>query len=526
MTAPRDPQGPPETPEEDHEIVLRLGDILERVPQHLHKPGQHDPSIEVRFAVDELAEKMARGRVAVPFKRLADACPGVFKPGEDFPTEPEIALPLQKLLARVGLVARKGEAREPAERPRAEATPARQPAPAQGGGFGRAFSQLFGFGGRQEPPADKARPAARPQPREEKAAQPKAGGGGRCISLGALPIFRLLPGDILRPGEMPGPEARVELPLELIEPQLAAGHVELPLEQFRAAMPEELRGMLNEVPGARIWIPLGEIFQNLPPDHLYYMPLEELAVPGAAKAAAPAEAAAAEEAPAASEPQGGQEPVEVNNAEPEPEPQPEAQVEPERVPEPAAEAGRELEPKAEAQPEPEAQAEPVPQPEPELEAPPAPWMRGFRTPPPVLFPARGTAAAAEEAESPVAPEPPQAPAPTPEAKRTVDFLAAQPGIFAAAAFMERAAFASTDFPRVPDLDALRELMGGFAEQVRRSVQRLGWSGVATFGCGGHYATAVVRARHFIVALHHDRVLPQLAQDALTAAAEELGKMAQ
>ncbi|MGA3172024.1 MAG: hypothetical protein ABSE62_13535, partial [Chthoniobacteraceae bacterium] len=112
---------------------------------------------------------------------------------------------------------------------------------------------------------------------------------------------------------------------------------------------------------------------------------------------------------------------------------------------------------------------------------------------------------------------------TPEAKRTVDFLATQPGVFAAAAFVQGAAFASADFPRKPDLDALRDFMGSFVDHTHESGQRLGWNRVLTIACEQFHATAVVRESHFIVALHHDRVLSSVAHDALIAAADDLSK---
>jgi hypothetical protein len=148
-------------------------------------------------------------------------------------------------------------------------------------------------------------------------------------------------------------------------------------------------------------------------------------------------------------------------------------------------------------------------------------MRGFQVPPPRLF-----SSAAPPTETPAAASPTEPPTPsssTPEAKRTADFLAAQTGIFAAAAFVEGAVFASTDFPRKPDLEALREFMGSFIDHARDSARRLGWNRVVTLPCEQFYLTAVVRDTHFIVALHHDRVLASDTYDALIAAADDLGK---
>jgi hypothetical protein len=150
-------------------------------------------------------------------------------------------------------------------------------------------------------------------------------------------------------------------------------------------------------------------------------------------------------------------------------------------------------------------------------------MRGFQVPPPRLF--FGGAAPAQAASEPALVEPPPPAPATPEAKRTVDFLASQTGIFAAAAFVEGAVFASTDFPRRPDLDALRDFMGAFIHGALESGRRLGWNRVLTIACEQFHLTAVVRDSHFIVALHHDRVLPSPTDEALIAAADDLSKAA-
>jgi hypothetical protein len=150
-------------------------------------------------------------------------------------------------------------------------------------------------------------------------------------------------------------------------------------------------------------------------------------------------------------------------------------------------------------------------------------MRGFQVPPPRLF--SGNATPLEALSEPVPAPSVMPPAPTPEARRSVDFIASQTGVFAAAAFVQGAVFASADFPRKPDLDALRDFMGAFVDHARESGQRLGWNRVLTIACEQFHVTAVVRETHFIVALHHDRVLPPLSHDALIAAADDLSKAA-
>jgi len=679
MTFPSDSEAASGPPEEEQEIVLRLADILPRVPTHLLKPGPHDTALQVRFSVDELAAKISRGRVSVPFKRLSQACPAVFRDSHEFPGEPEIQLPLQKLLEQVGLMAPKppstnGVPRDQVTQARAEAGrileergagssgPASDPtgeaarnrpaaeAPAPNPtGIGKAIStarQIFGRfglgagGGTQSAPEEaQAEPApvataetkpaseapqnaeavstrAEPEPAAQPVSEP-------LISLAVLSIFRLLPGDLLRPGALPPADARLHLPLAAIDSQLAGGHVEIPVQQFVAALPAELRDSINPAPGANVWIPLDEIFQNLPADHLFYIPcLEHVPEPVAATVPEPPQAEASVAAPeqlptdaksdipsepvleqaeapqsvpekpaiaeeagvgevpppiegmgsaSVEDPAAPAEAANLNWPESEVESKPAAQSEPgsnaaeqekpaetaipeASAPEVAAPAAEHAHPPAIEPPPieprpiepppiepPTAQIDPPTvepaQPAPVAVTPPpvipaaaapepatsrAPWMRGFQIPPPKLFGGRGSVA------SPPSVEPAgvvTAPPPAPEAKRSADFLASQPGIFAAAAFVQGAVFASADFPRKPDLDALREFMGAFIENAQASGQRLAWNRLLTIECEQFYVTAVVRETHFVVALHHDRILPSLAHDALIASADELGRAA-
>jgi hypothetical protein len=460
----------------------------------------------------------------------------------------------------------------------------------------------------------------------EQAAPPVPEG---YIPLHALPIFRLLPAQVLRSGTMPPVDARVALPLAAIDPQLAGGHVEIPLEDFMKALPQELREGLNSIPETQVWIPLDEIFQNLPPDHLFYMPplitgespsienvgegkgggplpdaeavepvetVQALAgkpkpEPASDQPVSPA-APSNEAAPtvdeglpqpppadqeivsevAAAPPSAESVPTMSEPVSPDTEAVPETAVPPPSAesalgpsapemvapaPESAPEATASIAPaegvstspapqtsvpsqeeKAEIAPQsapslpPEpnsAESVPVPAAAPLAElpaAPPAsraPWTRGFQVPPPRLF-SGGTFLV--DPVSPAAPvEQVSTPAATPEAKHTADFLASQPGIFASAAFVQGAVFASADFPRKPDLDALRDFMGAFIESARENGRRLGWNRVLTLACEQFHLTAVVRDSHFIVALHHDRVLALGTYEALIAAADDLSKAA-
>ncbi len=64
------------------------------------------------------------------------------------------------------------------------------------------------------------------------------------------------------------PSARITVPFDLIEMQLATGRVELPFPDFHQALPENLKdhfsGAKPEAVAAKVVIPLHEVFLNLP----------------------------------------------------------------------------------------------------------------------------------------------------------------------------------------------------------------------------------------------------------------------
>lgn len=483
------PVAPPDPSGNDEEVVLRLGDLLRRIPeQHLNE-GPHDRMRPIRLSVDALASQISRGAVTIPLASLAAVCPEIFKAPKELPADEEVALPLQRLLDQIGLVANPSPVHNPmpkAQLEQARETAARILAEAEAGkeqagpfAIAKAFSAARSFFGRFGRSTETARPATAPEeaakpevlaaePPSSEPAPPAVEG---FISLRIQPILQLLPREAVEPGFDVPAEARVVLPLALIDSQLASGHVEVPLAELAKALPEELRGALRPAEGVQAWIPLNEIFQGLPETHPFFMPPLE---PG-----------------------------------PECPPQAEAPAPPpEETP-------------------PEKATEPAPPPPPEETAPPAaeegparaPWMRGFIVPPPQLLASGETP---QPAPAPAAEVPP---AKTPEARQTADFLASQPGIFAAAAFVEGAIFASADFPRKPDPETLRDVVGAFVESARESARRLGWNGLLTLACEDFFVTAVIRPSHFVTALHHDRVLSPASHEALLRAAEDLGKPA-
>lgn len=517
MTAPCDPEASPEPGKEGQHIVLRLGDILPRVPDHFLKPGPHDTLAKICFSVDELAEKIARGRVSVPLERLASAYPNVFKETNAFTGEDEIQLPLQKLLEQVGLVAPKshspnGMPKEEIAKARIQASRILQAASAPPVKFPSPSLPIFP--GTIHPDSREASPTTQTVPAGH-------------ISLRVLSIFRLLPADILRPGPLPSHDIRVAFPLASIEPQLASGHVEIPINDFVQALPEGLRQAINPVAEATIWVPLDEVFQNLPPGHPFHMPPPDthpnpVATPIEKSTSADVIHEKKETPPGEIKPAQRSEPSQNLADNPSP------ALAHFDSPLPVKTSTQEIIPVNEPSPErqPTETVPPSAEPSPAAAAPPpsrSPWIHGFRIPAPRLF--SGSVVSAEATSVPAPSEPAPTPVSTPEAKRTADFLAGQPGIFAAAAFVQGAVFASADFPRKPDLEVLREFMGAFIDNARESGQRLGWNGVLSIACGQFHVTTVVRERYFIVALHYDRVLSPSGYDALIAAADDLNTAA-
>jgi predicted regulator of Ras-like GTPase activity (Roadblock/LC7/MglB family) len=75
-----------------------------------------------------------------------------------------------------------------------------------------------------------------------------------------LPAFQLT-GDIAAVSD----DARITLPLALIEPQLASGRVSIAPDVFQPALPEEHRGLFQvDVAKTPVALPLEEVLKNLP----------------------------------------------------------------------------------------------------------------------------------------------------------------------------------------------------------------------------------------------------------------------
>jgi hypothetical protein len=95
--------------------------------------------------------------------------------------------------------------------------------------------------------------------------------GSQSIRIALSPILRDLPFEFNHTDfhNAVGPNFEIELPLELIQPQLANGKVTVPLSVFLETLPETLRNAFGGVDqSTQVPIPLKEIFRHLPGDAL------------------------------------------------------------------------------------------------------------------------------------------------------------------------------------------------------------------------------------------------------------------
>jgi hypothetical protein len=102
-------------------------------------------------------------------------------------------------------------------------------------------------------------------------AKPKAADITQNLRLALLPILRNLPSELGRPTiqSAAASNAEIELPYDLIRPQLANGRVSVPISVFLQATPEAVRNAFGKVDqSAQVPIPLKEIFRHLPSDAL------------------------------------------------------------------------------------------------------------------------------------------------------------------------------------------------------------------------------------------------------------------
>jgi hypothetical protein len=130
-------------------------------------------------------------------------------------------------------------------------------------------------------PAEK-RPAAevgKPDETSPATAERNGSESPRTVRVALAPILKNLPPE-LQPSEPAAlanaPGAAVEIPLELINSQLATGRVTIPFSTLLASLPEEARAHFPQAdPTTEVPIPIKEILQNYPEDLLRPRPDQE-----------------------------------------------------------------------------------------------------------------------------------------------------------------------------------------------------------------------------------------------------------
>ena len=128
--------------------------------------------------------------------------------------------------------------------------------------------------GEERPSSDSAKPEASPANAERNGAE-----SPRAVRIALAPILKSLPPE-LQPSEPAAlanvPGATVELPVDLISPQLATGKVTIPFSTFLSSLPQEARVHFPQAdPTAEVPIPIKEILQDYPHDLLRPRPDQE-----------------------------------------------------------------------------------------------------------------------------------------------------------------------------------------------------------------------------------------------------------
>jgi predicted nucleic acid-binding Zn-ribbon protein len=85
-------------------IILELGDFLKRIPPEFLRPGDHQPTRELRFDIDEVANNIARGKATLPLSEIVKQCPEIFKDSIVGRGNIEIFFPWQKLAKQVDVL--------------------------------------------------------------------------------------------------------------------------------------------------------------------------------------------------------------------------------------------------------------------------------------------------------------------------------------------------------------------------------------------------------------------------------------
>src|SRR4051812_34446315 len=97
----------------DKEILLELGDIVQRVPLQYLKRGL-DMHMPVRLKVRDLISDISRGKPTIPLSHIARFCPEIFSAEVKRNEEVEIIFPWQKVMAQIRMFQQPATEQQPA----------------------------------------------------------------------------------------------------------------------------------------------------------------------------------------------------------------------------------------------------------------------------------------------------------------------------------------------------------------------------------------------------------------------------
>ncbi len=301
------------------EVVLTVGDVLQRIPISFLRPGPHDLKRELRFQIADLSSDITRGRPMIALSCIAEQCPELFHSPIGDDEDMAIRLPLQKLVEQVGrrapaapLPAAPPAARPPIAAPvekvtvepvvpaplptpvAEKAVPPVPPTPVEPPPVAPApippapVPEMIVPKPLEPPPMVEPEPAVKPEPvvkpesaveiaaiiPEEPSAPPLPAPtpsrsaeppGESTIELSFAAIAAGVPREILA-GPLPhiAESYRISLPFPMIERQLGTGVVQITGKVFWSAIPPLLKHHFVHRDDIPVSIPLEEIFQNLP----------------------------------------------------------------------------------------------------------------------------------------------------------------------------------------------------------------------------------------------------------------------
>ena len=272
----------------DKPISIDIDDVMAQMPREFLKGDRaKNTKKSLVFNTYELLPGISQGKATATISRIAQLAPELFN-AQDIPPDAQVELPLEKIVAQIGvfpgrpdqvkeiyppldgryanLVLEKGglprspEAVVAPETTAAE-VPQVQAAPVT--------------------PVESAQPQAAAEvptveaPMAEKGMNGSVGNGSEkhpdaeTVSYSLAAIFPHVP-PVWLDGKLKSVDhtARITVPFDLVEVQLASGRVELPFPDFFQALPENLKehfsGGKNGAGSAKVLIPLHEVFQNLP----------------------------------------------------------------------------------------------------------------------------------------------------------------------------------------------------------------------------------------------------------------------